>query len=36
LTNSPEHRDVRSRLLERLLEELVLTEPRTPPVECHA
>lgn len=36
LWDSPEHRDVRSRLLERLLEELVLTEPRTPPVECHA
>jgi arylsulfatase len=36
LYDSPEHRGIRTALLERLLEELVLTESRTPPVECHA
>jgi arylsulfatase A-like enzyme len=33
---SPAHRGIRAELLERLLEELVLTECRSPAVECHA
>lgn len=36
LYDSPDHREVRAALQERLLQELVLTEPRTPEVECHA
>lgn len=36
LYHSPDHQEVRAALIERLLTELVLTEPRTPPMECHA
>jgi arylsulfatase A-like enzyme len=36
LYDSPEHRELRARMQERLLRELVLTEPRLPPVEAHA
>lgn len=36
LYHSPPHRPVRDALLLRLLEELVGSESRTPPVECHA
>jgi hypothetical protein len=36
LCDLPEHQEVRLRLQERLLRELVLTEPRLPPVEAHA
>ena len=36
LWSSPDHAEVRERLQLRLLDELVLTEDRMPPVECHA
>lgn len=34
--DDPEYREIRAALQERLLTELVLTEDRLPPVECHA